>query len=195
MLLRFDATVDAVAAALSRKACTQRVTGHVAEWSLSAGSGLVANVAQIFISYSSKHRELTRTLAAAIGHEHLSGKQLYEVVSAHGGKAPNSGSCEGRSTLRVFGATKASPPKPVIYSHRFTDGSPRALTRGSCKTPRRCSTTWHDAKFGEIPVRRWRGTTIKPHAHPLLIRRAAMGQIEKNSVRAHRVWLAPDRRA
>jgi len=38
--------------------------------------------------------------------------------------------------------------------------------------------SWYDAKFGEITVRRWRGTAIKPYRHLLLSRRSAMGQSE-----------------
>jgi len=34
--------------------------------------------------------------------------------------------------------------------------------------------SWYDAKFGEIAVRRWRGTAIKPYRHLLLSRRSAM---------------------
>jgi hypothetical protein len=43
------------------------------------------------------------------------------------------------------GAIKTNASKPVIHSHRSTAGSPKASTRRSRKTPRRCSTSWRDA--------------------------------------------------
>jgi len=44
----------------------------------------------------------------------------------------------------AFGVTKASAPKPVIYSRQYTAGSPRVSIRRCCKTPRRCSMSWRD---------------------------------------------------
>jgi hypothetical protein len=42
-------------------------------------------------------------------------------------------------------ATRVRGSKPIIYSRLFTAGSPKASTRRSCKTQRRCSTSWRDA--------------------------------------------------
>ena len=44
------------------------------------------------------------------------------------------------SVRRACGVTKASAPKPLIYSPQSMAGSPKASTRQSCKTPRRSST-------------------------------------------------------
>jgi hypothetical protein len=43
--------------------------------------------------------------------------------------------------VNLTGATKVGAPKPTISSRLFTAGSPKASTRQSCKTPRRCSTS------------------------------------------------------
>jgi len=37
-----------------------------------------------------------------------------------------------------------SAPKPSIYSRPSSAGSPKVPTRRSCRTPRRCSTSWRD---------------------------------------------------
>jgi hypothetical protein len=45
-----------------------------------------------------------------------------------------------------------------MFSRPSTAGSLKASTLRSCKMQRCCSVSWYDARFGEIAVRRWRGT-------------------------------------
>ena len=90
------------------------------------------------------HGDLLRTTGDLLGADQIyrrqllsgSGRTLGVLNSARPSASPASG------------ATKASAPKPMIYSHPSTAGSPKASTRRSYKTPRRCSTScvMHDSR-------------------------------------------------
>jgi hypothetical protein len=53
----------------------------------------------------------------------------------------NRGSCVHQPFLQGCDNNKASARKPVIFSRRFMNGSPKALTRRILKKRKRCSTS------------------------------------------------------